>query len=180
MMEYVKGPIGVVAVAGMYRTGKSYLLNRLLLNRNKGFNVGPTINPCTNGIWIWGTPLKSFTSTGEPCNVLIVDSEGIGGLDEDNNHDMRIFSLALLISSYFIYNSMSQIDENALQNLSLVVNLTKHIQTTAGTLNLTDSASDLDAYLPTFMWVVRDFSLQLEDEEGNAITDKDYLELALQ
>lgn len=33
MMESVKAPLGVVAVAGMYRTGKSYLLNRLLLNR---------------------------------------------------------------------------------------------------------------------------------------------------
>jgi len=107
MMELVKGPIGVVSVAGMYRTGKSYLLNRLLLNRKGGFGVGPTINPCTKGIWIWGTPLKGFTSTGEPCSVLIVDSEGIGGLDEDNNHDMRIFCLALLLSSYFIYNSMS-------------------------------------------------------------------------
>ena len=36
-MEHVKGPIGVVAVAGMYRTGKSYLLNRLLLNRKRGY-----------------------------------------------------------------------------------------------------------------------------------------------
>lgn len=132
MMQLVKGPIGVVSVAGMYRTGKSYLLNRLLLNRKGGFGVGPTINPCTKGIWIWGTPLKGFTSTGEPCSVLIVDSEGIGGLDEDNNHDMRIFCIALLLSSYFIYNSMSQIDENALSSLSLVVNLTKHIQTTSG------------------------------------------------
>jgi len=33
MMEQVKGPLGVVSVAGMYRTGKSYLLNRVLLNR---------------------------------------------------------------------------------------------------------------------------------------------------
>ena len=31
----------------MYRTGKSYLLNRMLLNRSDGFGVGPTINPCT-------------------------------------------------------------------------------------------------------------------------------------
>ena len=67
MMESVKAPLGVVAVAGMYRTGKSYLLNRLLLNRKQGFSVGPTINPCTKGIWIWGTPLKSFNEAGEPC-----------------------------------------------------------------------------------------------------------------
>jgi hypothetical protein len=35
--------------------------------------------------------------------------------------------LAILISSFFIYNSVGSIDENALSNLSLVINLTKHI-----------------------------------------------------
>jgi len=95
----------------------------MLLDRQKGFGVGPSVNPCTKGIWIWGTPLKVLNSSGDPVSVLVVDSEGIGGLDEDNNHDMRIFSLSLLISSYFIYNSMGQIDENALSSLSLVVNL---------------------------------------------------------
>jgi hypothetical protein len=50
--------LGVVAVAGMYRTGKSYLLNRMLLNRSDGFGVGPTINPCTKGLWVWGKPVN--------------------------------------------------------------------------------------------------------------------------
>jgi formylmethanofuran dehydrogenase subunit A len=99
----------------------------MLLNRQKGFGVGPTINPCTKGLWIWGTPVQGTTVDGQPINVLVVDSEGIGGLDEDNNHDMRIFSLAMLLSSYFLYNSVGSIDENALSNLSLVTNLTKHI-----------------------------------------------------
>ncbi len=41
--------IGVIAVAGKYRTGKSFLLNRIILNKtdSSGFGVGPTINPCT-------------------------------------------------------------------------------------------------------------------------------------
>lgn len=56
-----------------------------------------------------------------------MDTEGLGALDEDSNHDVRIFSLAILISSFFIYNSQGSIDENALSNLSLVINLTKHI-----------------------------------------------------
>ena len=43
-------PIAVVGVAGLYRTGKSYLLNRVILNRKTGFGVGPTVNPCTKGI----------------------------------------------------------------------------------------------------------------------------------
>ena len=105
-LNHIKGPLGVVSVAGMYRTGKSYLLNRVLLNRQGGFGVGPSIHPCTKGIHIYGAPISGTTASGEPVNVLVVDSEGLGGLDEDNNHDMRIFSLALLISSYFIYNSM--------------------------------------------------------------------------
>ena len=45
------------------------------------------------------------TEEGEIIQILIVESEGIGARDEDSNHDMRIFSLAILLSSYFIYNS---------------------------------------------------------------------------
>lgn len=46
-LNSLKGNIGVVGVAGMYRTGKSYLLNRMLLDRSTGFGVGPSVNPCT-------------------------------------------------------------------------------------------------------------------------------------
>ena len=45
--------IGVITVVGKYRTGKSYILNRVLLNQNSGFEVGPTINACTKGLWVW-------------------------------------------------------------------------------------------------------------------------------
>lgn len=126
----IKGPIGVLAVAGAYRTGKSYLLNRVLLNAQKGqgFGVGPSINPCTKGLWMWSTPLVGYSEKGEKMNVIVVDSEGMGGLDEDQNHDMRIFSLALLLSSFFVYNSMGSIDENAVSGLSFVTNLTKHVK----------------------------------------------------
>lgn len=74
---------------------------------------------------------------------------------------------------------MGSIDENALNNLSLVVNLTKniHIKSTDG--------DDMDQeeyskYFPSFFWVIRDFSLQLVDTEGDPITSNDYLERALQ
>jgi len=46
-LQHLEAPIGVISVAGMYRTGKSYLLNRMLLNQSRGFDVGPTINACT-------------------------------------------------------------------------------------------------------------------------------------
>lgn len=99
-----------MTVAGLYRTGKSYLLNRVILNKNKGFNVGPTINPCTKGLWIWNEPI----CTQDNKHVLVIDTEGLGALDQENNHDMKIFSLAVLLSTTFIYNSIGNIDENAL------------------------------------------------------------------
>lgn len=47
-LKSLKEKVGVIAVAGKYRTGKSFMLNRVILNEiNTGFGVGPTINPCT-------------------------------------------------------------------------------------------------------------------------------------
>jgi len=49
LLRGMRDKIGVIAVAGKYRTGKSFLLNRIILNKTdqSGFGVGPTINPCT-------------------------------------------------------------------------------------------------------------------------------------
>ena len=76
---------------------------------------------------MWGQPLTGYTESGEKLNVIVIDTEGIGGMDEDNNHDMRIFTLALLLSSYLVYNSMGSIDENALSALSFVTQIGRHI-----------------------------------------------------
>lgn len=70
--------------------------------------------------------------------MLLIDSEGIGAFDEDENHDTKIFLLALLLSSFFIYNSMGTIDENALNNLSLIVNLSKELQIKSETVEESD------------------------------------------
>ena len=50
--------IGIISLVGKYRTGKSFLLNRVLLNQSQsqGFGVGSSIKPCTKGIWIWPKP----------------------------------------------------------------------------------------------------------------------------
>ena len=52
IIKQVPKPIGIISVAGAYRTGKSYLLNRMILNRRGGFGVGPTVNPCTKVIYL--------------------------------------------------------------------------------------------------------------------------------
>lgn len=111
--------------------------------------------------------------------VYIIDSEGIGAFNEDQNHDTRIFLLALLLSSYFIYNSMGTIDENALQNLSLIVNLSNQLQSANRKDGAEGDVDEMSKYFPSFLWVVRDFSLKLIDQQNNAITSKQYFENAL-
>jgi len=102
MISSIPGPIGVVSVAGLYRTGKSYLLNKVILDRTYGFGIGSTTNACTKGLWLWGNYIPATTINNERVNLLIIDSEGLGSLDKDHNHDLKIFSLAVLLSSYFI------------------------------------------------------------------------------
>ena len=173
VIRQLQSPLGVISVAGMYRTGKSYLLNRMLLNRSGGFSVGPSINPCTKGLWMWSKTIPAHTPQGKPLNVLIIDTEGIGATDEDHNHDNKIMTLAILLSSYFLFNSMGTIDESSIQSLSFIVNITKNIQQKNGN-------KDFAKYLPAFMWVIRDFSLQLKNRDGNPITSKEYLEYSLE
>ena len=38
--------LGIISIVGKYRTGKSFFVNKVLLD-SKGFEVGPTVNPCT-------------------------------------------------------------------------------------------------------------------------------------
>ena len=51
----------------------------------------------------------------------------MGSTSRTQTEDSQIFSLALLFSSLFVWNSRGVIDGNALEDFALVVNLTKHI-----------------------------------------------------
>ena len=177
--EYSK--LGIISLVGKYRTGKSFLLNRVILNTHKksGFTVAPTFKPCTKGIWIWSEPLiinNKNCPTKFPC--FLIDTEGLGAYVEEINHDSKIFLIAILISSLFIYNSFGAIDEIAITTLSFILNLSKLIKIKS--LSSEDKEEELAEYFPSFLWLLRDFSLKLENMEGKEITEKEYLESALE
>ena len=177
--------IGIVSLVGKYRTGKSFLLNRVLIEKKnlKGFEVAPTIKPCTKGIWLWSNPLMISNKSSPNCfPAFLIDTEGLGAYDEEINHDTKIFLMAILISSLFIYNSFGTIDEVALNNLSLILNLSKSLKLRNNTNVLNTKENDdkeMSKYFPSMLWLLRDFALKLEDSDGNVITAKQYLENAL-
>jgi hypothetical protein len=191
-----KGKLGLIAICGKYRTGKSYLLNRLMQQKSEkcpeemkeviaslpsvGFKVGATINACTKGLWILKKPIyvKDPDNEGEVMPVLIIDTEGLGAFSENENHDTKIFMLALLICSLLIYNSVGTIDESALNNLSLVVNLSKSLQ--CKNHGGDEDMEELAKHFPSFLWVLRDFSLKLVDQFNNPISAKKYLDNSLE
>ena len=177
--KYEKIGIGIISLVGKYRTGKSFLLNRVILNSKKkiGFSVGPTFRPCTKGIWIWSEPIIIKNNENDfPC--FLIDTEGLGAYDEEVNHDSKIFLIAILISSLFIFNSFGTIDENAISSLSFVLNLSKTIKIKSNFKE--DDKNELAKFFPSFLWLLRDFSLKLEDINGNQISEKQYLEYALE
>jgi hypothetical protein len=172
-------PLGVVALAGPYRNGKSFLLNRVLLQHapGDGFQVGQTVNACTKGLHISTKLLQPERSNYQ---VLVVDTEGLGAVSATDTHDARIFSLALLLSSMFLYNSKGAIDQPAINNLSLVANISEHIRTsTAQGGGNNHKVGDLSDFFPAFLWVVRDFCLDLVTEQGEPLQPDEYLENAL-
>ena len=53
----LKGPLGVVSVAGPYRKGKSYILSEAF-NQPEVFPLGHEMVAETMGIWLWIVPEK--------------------------------------------------------------------------------------------------------------------------
>lgn len=162
-------PVQVVCVCGLYRTGKSLLLNILAGTQGESFKVGSSTRACTAGMW--ALPSEPTGAGQKVC--LLIDCEGSGSTEKDRDHDARLFALAVLISSTLLFNSRGVITETAVQSLALAASLAEHIfrQNRESAPQMTVS--------PQFTWVLRDFALALEDPAGREITAKEYLEQAL-
>ncbi|XP_078507493.1 guanylate-binding protein 3-like [Lissotriton helveticus] len=181
-LDILKGitqPVVVVAIVGLFRTGKSYLMN-ILAGQQKGFALGSTIQSQTKGIWVWCVPHPQ-----KPDHTLVLlDTEGLGDVEKgDSKNDSWIFALAVLLSSIFVYNSTGTINQYALEQLHFVSELTDliKVKSTGSSVRADDDFEDecqFSRFFPNFVWVVRDFSLELKID-GRDVTEKEYLENSL-
>ncbi|KAB1268581.1 Guanylate-binding protein 4 [Camelus dromedarius] len=106
----------------------------------------------------------------EPCATDIAD---------DSKCDLWTFTLAVLLSSCFVYNSMSTINHQALEQLHYVTELNNLIRTKSPcSSDDGEDSADFVSFFPDFVWTVRDFMLELEFD-GHPITEDEYLENAL-
>ncbi|XP_054855171.1 guanylate-binding protein 1-like isoform X2 [Eublepharis macularius] len=112
--------------------------------------------------------------------LVLLDTEGLGDVQKGNTqNDAWIFALAVLLSSTFVYNSMGTIDQNALEKLHYVAELTKKIHAkSSGRCQEEENSAEFVRFFPAFIWAVRDFTLQLKID-GRTITEDEYLENAL-
>ena len=116
------------------------------------------------GLYLWPEPLTG-TKNGRKLSVFFLDSEGVDAYDQTATYSAEVFSMAVLLSSVFVYNSVGAIDESAIDKLSLVCELTRLIK---------GRPSDADE-MPSLVWLLRDFFLDFDGEGGAA----GYLETAL-
>ncbi|KAK6315246.1 hypothetical protein J4Q44_G00147750 [Coregonus suidteri] len=80
-IKYLMGlnqQVVVVAVVGLYRTCKSYLMNKLA-GKRKGFALGATIQSKTKGIWMWCVPHPEKRDH----TLVLLDTEGLGDVEKE-------------------------------------------------------------------------------------------------
>ena len=99
LLQTIQRPLAVLAIGGPCRSGKSYILSRIL-GSTDAFALGHTFDPKTLGIWIGTTVLDC-----EKFTILLMDTEGIDSVFAKSRDDACVLVMTVLLSSYFIYNS---------------------------------------------------------------------------
>jgi len=145
-------------LVGSYRRGKSWFANALL-GRHDGFQLGSTVEGCTQGIYMWNKP---FQHQGK--RMIVLDCEGIDDPKQNQQWAIRLFILCLTISSTFIYNLNSVVGRDDIGKLFLMTDLSKFLITPPDY-----------KFLPKMVVLLRDFMLKNPDDFKDYFLERLYL-----
>lgn len=101
----------MIAVVGPPRSGKSYLLNNMLLSKKHGFSVGEKGHQ-RGGLTIWGKPLLGQNAKLETISILLVDTNTSGFTDID---ERLLVALSTVMSSTVLFNCPSSLKESTVE-----------------------------------------------------------------
>ncbi|KAK4300265.1 hypothetical protein Pmani_002265 [Petrolisthes manimaculis] len=153
----------VLAVAGAFRKGKSFLLDFMLRYMSsqqseqwlgdihqplKGFKWSQGPERETTGVLIWSKPFVIKKQSGEEVAVILMDTQGTFDLQSSMKDSTMVFALATMVSSVLVYNIINNIQEDDLMNLQLF--------TSYGKLALEDC--DTTSPFQKLHFLVRDWS----------------------
>lgn len=152
-----RGDISLVSVVGPYHSGKSFLLNSLL-GDPKAFSVGRKTSPETMGIWLCRTALTA----ADGSEVWLMDSEGFFGPGVDEGYDAKVFTIAALLGSHLVYNSVKIIDQQAVSLLEILMHRAQLFRSRSS-VHASDKVPEflLTESFPPLTWVVEDFVQEL-------------------
>ncbi|XP_013914576.1 PREDICTED: interferon-induced guanylate-binding protein 1-like [Thamnophis sirtalis] len=219
LLSEIQQLVVVVSIVGLYRTGKSYLMNKLAVEKGNS----------QNDIWIFSLAMllsstlvyNSIENRAAMQEVVthyaqlmeqslelptetLQELLDIHKLCEEQalqmfmarafKDDKRQFQLELMgpiksyaspyltISGFMVEAELgfSQMFSFDVSLISFVTELSKHIKAkSSSATGDTDETSGFVGFSPNFVWSVRDFTLQLQ-QDGKSITEDEYLEHALE
>ncbi|PHJ25457.1 guanylate binding, partial [Cystoisospora suis] len=98
---------------------------------------------CTEGVWMQAVSLSGGGSNETHANgrgggegdfiYLVLDFEGVGCTRKTVEHDQRLFTLAMLISHYLVYNTRGVLDADAISGMASVSTWTQRLLRSEGT-----------------------------------------------
>ncbi|XP_035663745.1 guanylate-binding protein 1-like [Branchiostoma floridae] len=166
LLEGIEEPVSVQAICGPCRSGKSYILSRLLGTAD-AFELGHRMDPQTFGIWMGTKVLR-----GKDFTIVLLDTEGIDAVTASAGQDASILVMTILLSSRLIYNSLNVPHMGDLEKMQCFIKLATGVTVKQGEAS---NVSAFRKFFPDFMWLLRDVSLKMEDENGKEMDPSDYL-----
>ena len=64
----------------------------------------------------------------DELDAILLDTEGLGSTDREFETDIKIFALSILLSSTFVLNQIGHINEQSIDDLSVVIRLTNELR----------------------------------------------------
>lgn len=168
-------PVVVIAVAGAFRKGKSFLLCfliRYLRSEGRAEWLGDPNAPLegfgwrggserhTTGILMWNEVFLVKTSQGNELAVLLMDTQGTFDCESASVVHASIFALSAMISSVLVYNVSQNIQQNDLQHLKDFI---EYGMLTMSEQQQQPTAAEVGSTQPfqSLMFLVRDWQFEM-------------------
>ena len=136
--------ISVLSINGPLSSGKSSLANKILNKNMTGFKSGEK----TQGIWIWGNPIKLENGT----KLLVLDFQGLNK-DDDENISHKLFILSVLLSTCLIYNTSGELNDSIINDFVYYTDLTNKINLYADKNDKLNNIDNLKEYFPELIFI---------------------------